>query len=541
MTDPTSSDLLELAKDEPDAEVQTALLERAEALALRSTTMRATDLIHLAAFHVERASPDDASRCIDLALAHADGLWIYRNAAKLRLSMGGLEAARHALEQCEAAFAERSTAGYEWRLLAQGWAEDIGELTGAVRCLARATVKAESVGDHCSVAQGLHHLVGDGVGAREAMARAEEVALRGEERQAWWTIANTYSAMGDGERTRGSLEHGARLATTVDEHLVMASAWHSQFPGMPDVNACLVSAAGAARTAHDWLEVAEANVDYGGGAAAVRGCLEEAAKVSEEPSDDRRIARGFRQWLDDPETAAAIAPAGVHPTEVATACVPLDGWQADAGALFDLLRGRMTPELLSSIAHADYSMGADKNLAVLSEVVETGLVPHPLDWHPQEVLHLTRWGEGARVNHLEHAFACTLLCIEGTDVECSEADIVILLDSCIALGADAVAALVGLMVALVEGTAYVDEEQQTPYWWGAAALGLLIAAAAVDPKDARLAMLAELTLATESVVELFATGMRPSLWRTLAVELLAPVVSAQPEATGVQLIIAAAG
>ncbi len=528
MTEPTSNDLLALARDEADASVRAALLVRAEQAALAATTMGAQDLLSVASVHAEDGRADDARRCIESALFRADGeIWVYRNAAALLRQIGDEERGRQALEMCEAAFVLRETFGYEWRLLAQGWAEDFGDDEAIVRCLARATVGARSVDDHCSVADGLFNLVGDRDGAAEAMRSAEAAALDGDA-HAWWTIANTYASLGDATGTRRCLERGGRAAQTLDAHLVMAAAWDSHFAGAAEVIRCLEAARAEAKSAADWLAVAEACADFAAGASAIRACLDRALSVAEDDVDKRRIAAGLRNWLGDRAAADRVAPVGVAPAQVAKTRVPLAGWTPDAAALLDYLRPKVTPEILASIAQADYGQGVEKNLTVLRDIVETGLVPHPLNWCPLEVLQLTRWAEGVRVNHVERAFACTLLCIEATniDTDASEADIAILIDSCVALGPDALGPLVGLLVAVVEGTTW-EEEPDEP--WIAAVFGLLLAAGAADRSDPRLGELAELVVASELLPELLTDGMRAAFWRRLADHIVADLVDAQPD------------
>ena len=86
------------------------------------------------------------------------------------------------------------------------------------------------------------------------------------------------------------------------------------------------------------------------------------------------------------------------------------------------------------------------------------------------------------------AFACALLLLEAagpTWRDGDEATMEILIESCLALGDEAMARAVGLLVTMVE--AYAETRHELPF----AHLGVLIAAAARDPRDPRLPRLVE--------------------------------------------------
>lgn len=527
---PTVPELLALLEEEPGPEERAELLAAAESAALEEDSMCASYLILVATAHVNLDDRDSADRLLKMAMERAeDRVWDYRRAAQAWLEIGDPASAASALETYERVLRNEPGPGYLWRLLAEGYTHDLGNADGAARCLARAAATAESVDDHCSVATGLWELAADRDGAAEALSKAEERAEQGDERQAWWTIANAYSRIGDQLNVRSTLLRGSDRAQTIEQHLVMAAAWQSQFPGVPEAVGALRAAQQLATTAAEFLEVAEGNHEHSGGARAVRECLEAAFERATERDELSRIARGFRQWLDDPERAAQIAPAGVRPDEVAEHRVRLEGWEADAAALLDWLRPQMNQERLLSVARADYGMEADRHLIALREIVETGLIPQPLDWHPGEVLHLTRWGQGIHVDQVERAFACAVLCIAEVDpFERSDADAVILLESCLVLGDEAITRLPGLFVALVEATTWRfddDIEFATD-----AVLALLLTAGHLDPADPRLDALAETTLDAGGLHELLQDSMRAELWQRIAADVLPHAVLAQPDA-----------
>jgi len=544
----TVTDLLAAARDESDQQRQETLLHEAEGAAAADATFHAQSFLDIAGLHHRACNTTAARRCIEFALDHADdcSLWVYRNAATLWLSMAEPQRAREALFACENAFmASDDSAGYMWQLLAEGWIADFTDRESASRCLDQANAEATDVDDHCSISAGLRELLGDEKAADAALRRAEELAEHSERSHDWWTIANTYSKRDDTDGVRASLERGASIAASVKGLLTIVAAWHCHFPSSDEVTKCLRVADTRAQTVDDWLEIAEASSDYEGDKKALGRRLQQALQLSSDASERLRIARGYRLWLDDAETARTIAPAGLVPDEVAGTCIRLEGWHADAAALLNWLRPQITPEILESIAQADYSTGAGKHRAVLTEIIDSGLVPHPLEWHPQEVLQLTRWQSGAHVDHLERAFACTLLCIEGSAPfsECSEADIIILLESCIELGRNALRSVIGLFVAMVEGTADAgdddDDDDDDPWMWSAAVFGLLLAAATQDPTDIRLGPLAARLVADQAVTQaLFTDDMRPKVWHRLAAQIVPTMLEAQADVPAIQALAA---
>jgi len=90
--------------------------------------------------------------------------------------------------------------------------------------------------------------------------------------------------------------------------------------------------------------------------------------------------------------------------------------------LLDATRRQIDDAMLREIAVADYGIAQDEHLAALRRIRDLGVVPLPLDWHPKEVLTLTRWcdpddpnrppfnpGPSGRRGHLIRAFACAAL------------------------------------------------------------------------------------------------------------------------------------
>jgi hypothetical protein len=216
------------------------------------------------------------------------------------------------------------------------------------------------------------------------------------------------------------------------------------------------------------------------------------------------------------------------PSAIVVAHRHLDGWSSSPTELFDWLRGRVSARSLQTIASSDH-IDHDKHLEAVTEIARTGLIPQPLAWHPRETLELTRWAKGTEVDHLARAFACTVLLIDAagpTYRDGHEQTIPVLIESCLELGAETLAPLVCLLATVAE--AYEACYTEMPF----TLLGLLLAGAALDANDPRLASLAHRLIAHEEASDdvmvdpaswlLGRTRFdaRHKLWRSLAAQLL---------------------
>jgi hypothetical protein len=99
----------------------------------------------------------------------------------------------------------------------------------------------------------------------------------------------------------------------------------------------------------------------------------------------------------------------------------------------------MGAERLERIARADYGMDAHKHLAALRDICATGVLPRELPWEPHEVLALSRWAEGERVDHIERAFCALVLCLAPGGLDDFVTNGAILAESAIELAGDACA------------------------------------------------------------------------------------------------------
>lgn len=113
----------------------------------------------------------------------------------------------------------------------------------------------------------------------------------------------------------------------------------------------------------------------------------------------------------------------------------------DRFALLAQLAAQLKDGDLRQISRRDYGADADMHLAQLRHVADHLLIPDPLEWHPAEVLELTRWSEvpeGADREiaiqlHRQRAFSCaTLLAASGaphTVLESSSSTLIQLIES----------------------------------------------------------------------------------------------------------------
>lgn len=486
---------------------------------------------------------DDARRCADHAVAHGGtGVFVYREAATVHArGLHDLSSARRALDRCFEVYAMRAdTPAGDWRYLAGGYAAVLGDKVAARRCLERGVAqrRATSVDDLCALAEGFVDHLDDTATARALVERAMELAdatrpadLGG----VLWTLANVHRhALGDPDAAWRLLERGLERATTVAGCLRIAQAVASHAEAEPARRplelACVTGAERHVGSADDCIAVAAAWYEHRGAPADIRRWLEQAQARKPDDSERTRIAFGYRHWLGDAATADRLSARGVAPPALVMTHRRLEQWEPDPAGLLDWIRARITPTAFATMSVADYGSDRDTHLAALRDIQDTGLIPRPLAWHPREVLELTRWRDGEKTDHLARAFACTVLCLDAagpTYRDGHEQTMPVLLESCLAIGDEAVARAIGLMVTLAQ--AFEDFRHELSF----AYLGLLLAAAAGNPRDPRLGPLAERLVATELATRQegapgpdwllgqtrFDLGHR--LWRSLAEDLLA--------------------
>lgn len=491
----------------------------------------------------------EARRCADRAIADAgDELSVYRSVAMThRRELGDVDLARTVLDRCAARVGARAGAALdEWCRLAGAYVLVLDDREVARGHLERAeaTTPSPDVRELCTLADGYKEIA-DVDAARARVERAAAMLERGGDEGDAWTVANAQRALGDPDAGWRTLARGLERARTIAGCLRIAHAAASHLdPNQPAdrqfVRACLDRAETLAATASDWVEVADAWHEHHFEAGAIRAALERAQAGDGDAPALARIAHGYRHWLGDAATADRLAPRGLAPAAIVNHHQRLDGWDPDPAALLDWLRPQLTDRALRAIAGGDWGSDGDKHLAALVDIHTTGLIPQPLAWHPREVLELYRWTQGDQTDHVARAFACTVLLLDGVGPayrDGHEQTMAVLIDSCLVLGDEALARAVGLLVTVADGCH--DYYAESLF----AQLGLLMAAAARDPRDARLPALAERLIAAERAQHgehgyrgtewgwlLGRTNFdqRHKLWRRLGQQLLAEPARADP-------------
>lgn len=498
--------------------------------------------------------PELALVAIEMALGRAAGEhWPSVRAAELLLELGQRDAAAAALGRIEGALTAckpEDARVYTWVLLARAYREVLHDEAGVARSMSGASERAHSPKDLIELAEGHARLFKDSAGAevRELLERAEALALESGDCDVMWTLAIGWrNAAQDEGRARRALELGTERAREVQTLTSLATGWYSLYRDEDAIRQALARAESLAATVHDWLLLAEELRDGGNGERqapfdpqGVRRCLDAALRAEPPPSQTQRseIATGFRRWLGDDAAAEAVLPTNLTPEAALQPFRVLADWpERDSRALLHRIRELAAPEILKTIASADYGSDYAKHLQALIEIQSTGSFPPPLDWHPREVLELTRWGRGelSRDGHVARALSCAVLAIDAALPDCRQAgqicDVLApLISSALALGFDKELEL--FLVWLSEHIEYEGE-----HLWSLLALVLVVARRA--PDDPRLLALIEQLEHIESLSQqerpqagwLFRTTLskgHEQLWRGLVAELLAPKLPLPP-------------
>jgi hypothetical protein len=351
-------------------------------------------------------------------------------------------------------------------------------------------------------------------------------------------IAQAYAGpMQEPEGAAAALERGLAAVASVDDALVMAAALARHGASEADRAACLARGEALAATTADWLELDRVR------SFARRGApdpLDHAGGAAIDDLDRRRVAYARALRDNTPDHIAEIAVPLLPPHAILPRRGRAAWWPHDPARLLDLLRGRLERGRLDALIERS-SEGATEHTPTIEAIWRTGLVPYPMHLTPIPPLSLERWTAHESAEHAARAFACAVLCIgtAGADRPRSshESSLAVLLDSCVALGLDAVEALIGLLVALVES--YDDSPIRL-----FAQLGLVLAAAWRDASDPELpgqvARLIDDTSRVEArlgrtegsphgwLYELTRFDQRHELWQSLAALILGPLIAADP-------------
>jgi hypothetical protein len=420
------------------------------------------------------ATPTDARAHLAAVLrAASDQIWVARNAARIFAThVGDRDAARAVIGALQPLTCR------EWRLVAAAWTE-LGDATAARACLERAATNARVPLDLCIVALGYR----DAQYEDEARLLVDGAARVASHAMDAWVIASCYrDAFLDPDRAREVLLEGMRDAVGVDEIVTCTRAFAAHDAGAAEIAGYLARAERVASTVHDWIALAAGfHTILRDGGEAIR-CVNQAALLATSPQDERDIAlargRVVLELLDDERPK-------LPPSKLLAAGARAFAWDRDPDRLLGWLRARIPRTSISTLARRDQFFAND-DLVTLLELQKTGNVPHPLPAY-LDILRDVARGAG---DHLLRAFACTLLCID--DAAAIESErvaplLVNLLESCLALGPDAVAGAAALFAALADAYEARREHDLVIV----AELGLVLAAAWLDPTDPRIAPLLE--------------------------------------------------
>ena len=429
------------------------------------------------------ASPSQAREHLDSALrAASDQIWVARNAARIFAThVGDRDAARAVIA------ALQPLTCIEWRLVAAAWCE-LHDFDAASACLERAATNARVTSDLCVVAMGYR----DAGFEDEARLLVEGAARVAHHAMDAWIVANCYrDTFHDPTRARDVLDGGLRDAVGVGEIITFLRAFAAHGVGVPELAGYLARAMPS--TVGDWLELSVAHHTLLHDVPTAARCVHEAARLATSPQDERAIAvaRGRIQLelLDDERPK-------LPPSKLLVAGARSFAWDRDANRLLGWLRARIPRTSINTLARPDQFFAND-DLVTLLELQKTGCIPHPLPAYLDSVRECAQ-REGANVDHQLRAFACTIVCVDDAASRESSAVAPVmakLLESCLALGPDAVAGAAALFAALAdayEATRCTSNDDSLVVF---AELGLALAGSWLDPTDPRLAPLVTRLLA----------------------------------------------
>ena len=418
-----------------------------------------------------------------MTLAYHDrvnlGLRAARNLARKHRTDGDVDAATRTLAAAaQALLDDPGTRAFAWRMLAAAWWE-LGDRDTAHHYLEHGRACATTVEELCDLACG-YHAIGGRDAAAALVSRAETMA--GE----WTMIAFTCEyELGDPERARACIDRGLRDPTDLDDALALVKRLPHDDQTIRDHLARISS---LAVTSEDYIEIAGICHVVVFDLESADPYLDRAAALATDERTRHQIAYRRMHWSMGAESIDADPE--LFPSEILRgAGRRAPGWERDPSHLFDVLRSKIDRATLADIAENEPWEGYDATAdAILVSFGATGRIPHPLSFQPRNELEVERYGRGP--DHLRRAFACAILCIDvagpspgDSDGGNDETSIPALLESCIALGPDAVDGALGLFVAMADAYPKVDQNYKLLF----AELGMVLAAAWRDPSDPRLA------------------------------------------------------
>ncbi len=412
--------------------------------------------------------------------AAGGAIWVHRNIARIyRERLGDVAAGRAVLEELEPLICA------EWRLVAAAWCE-LGDRERASACLEHAANNARTVADQCTLALGYRDAEFADEG-RLLVEGAESIATRALD---FWIVANAHDAFSARDRGIEVLERGLRDAVEVGELVSLAhafSAYDAEVERLADI---LERATHMASTVDGWLQLAIAYDQLALDRDTATACLRAANDLSISGIHDRAIglarARlGGLELLDD-ERPTLLPGQLLHP---GARCFD---WGRDPARLLGWVRSRLLRSYLDALAPPGQFYAGD-DLRTLLEIQRTGAIPHPLPAF-LDGLRQVRWGAGPGSDPITRAFACTLLCLDDASVASvppapaggNEVTMALLLETCLELGPGAVEGAIALFAAMADAYDATRTTTRTGHHVVFAELGLVLAAAWLDPTDPRI-------------------------------------------------------
>ena len=468
------------------------------------------------------SDPDRAITALAQALAMAGtDVGVYRSVSRIqRTRLSDPAAAARTLAAGAAALLAADPPTTDWCLLADGW-ERLGDHDAALDYLRHASASARTSADCCAVGE---------------LDRAEALATTVHDRIA---IAKACDDAQDFDRLTANLAAAIDAIASVDDAVATMRALELFDAGDDERTRCYAGSARYAKTASELIalsRIAPTREES-------QRCLDAADPIAG-PLERQRIAmlsrRPSGEW--DDSRIPQLTPAELMPWSARSL-----GWPHEPARLFDLLRARVDADTISEIAGSDYGMDIVEHTAALEQIV-AGRVPHPLAWHPLEVLQLTRWTEGDEIDHVARAFCTCVLSLDEAGPtsmhDGNESTIPVLLHSCLVLGTEMIDAAIGFYAAFAGSC-------RDPVVRAFAELAMVVAAAWRDADDPRIAEVVrrliheEPTLRKQAVLVesgwlLGCTNFdqRHALFRALVQSVLAPVVGHHPQLTQLASLVA---
>jgi len=425
--------------------------------------------------------------------------------------LGQPEAARETLRDGERMLVELGergeSLGFYWAVLAGGFKRALGDDAEVARCLEAGWKLAWSQRD----VENLGRIVNQWAGLLDPKTAVDRLSQVEQAAGEWGQLGGViywWHALGDAAAARRVRQTTLETTTRFEEALELARHWTLYEKDSPGIEAAVAKAESLAVTAAQWFELAREakTIDDD---ALMRRALDRAAAVADGAEIKARIAHAYFDWFG--MEVAGAGPPGVRPDDLRQVKTAIDGWQGSASGLFDWLRARVTRQQLRDIAEADYGSDLELHLEALEKICSSGRVPIELAWHPGEVLALTRWSEGERVDHVERALCCVLICLGDRDDDLANSAGP-LVDSLMALGAEAMSLGEGLMAWRWETS--TDNEGDDRF---VALLALCVLRAAADPKDPRVSAVLQRLNAPDArgLRQCLAASLRGEMWERL--------------------------